>query len=323
MESCSSKDGSELAIDIPISESDLGSISEAPVHIPKEGESESPSEDDVSREKELRHTAAEKRRMRNNRKKRMRAARHHAIETRGQEDIIAKRLSLVHENLQLEEKLRMKAEGNAAKYQGMARTYFDRFCWEVQQRKAAIRQHKQEQLQFGQRGESCRKTKYMFNEINPKQLHDPVIGDSRETLYLGRGSFGIVRLQIYRDLKVAVKEYLPRSIKNDVEREAAFLTRICHSYLPLLIGVCTEELPYRLVMQFHGIGSFKATTMWKELQQHELIPAGSGWLILTIQLLEAVQYLVADQWIWQFAYKGGVGTIPLHVYVRPTGHALH
>ena len=110
MESCSSKDGSELVIDIPKSESDLGSISEATAQIPKEGESESPSEDNVSREKELRHTAVEKRRMRNNCKKRKRAARHQAIEKWGQEDISVKQLSLAHEHLQLEEKLRMKAE---------------------------------------------------------------------------------------------------------------------------------------------------------------------------------------------------------------------
>ena len=64
----------------------------------------------------------------------------------------------------------------------MARTYFDRFCWEVQRRKAAIRQDKQERLQFGKGGESSRKVKFMFNEINLKQLHDTVTGDRRETL---------------------------------------------------------------------------------------------------------------------------------------------
>ena len=168
----------------------MGSVSEA-----TEGQSVTPSEDEpAGKEKELRHTAAEKRQMRNIRKKSKCDTRHHAIETDGQEDIKVKRLCLAHKNLQLEEKMRLKVEGEAAKYHRMARTYFDRFCWEVQQRKAAIRQHKQDQLQLGKRD---LKTEYMFNETDPKQLHDPVIKDSSQTLYLGRGSFGMVRLQIY------------------------------------------------------------------------------------------------------------------------------
>ena len=92
---------------------------------------------------------------------------------------------------------------------------------------------------------------------------------------------------------MAVKEYLPRTMLDDVKREASFLSRICHQFLPLLIGI-TSKNKLRLVMQFHGISHMKASTVRDELKMHKLIPAGSGWLILTLQILEALRYLHAN-----------------------------
>ena len=51
---------------------------------------------------------------------------------------------------------------------------------------------------------------------------------------------------------MAVKEFLPRSLKADVMHEASILVGLCHPYLPFLLGICTKEQPLRIVMQFHA-----------------------------------------------------------------------
>lgn len=124
-----------------------------------------------------------------------------------------------------------------------------------------------------------------------KNLEDSVVDGEQKALYIGRGSFAIVRVQLYRGMKVAVKEYLPRCVKDDLLWEAAVLSQLYHPYLPLLIGVCSSGQPLCLVMQFHGVDSFQALILQDELKQHKHICAGSGWLIITGQLMEALRYL--------------------------------
>ena len=68
--------------------------------------------------------------------------------------------------------------------------------------------------------------------------------------YIGRCSFGVVRVQIYRGIKVAVKELLPRSLASDVRHEAGILAMFCHPYLPLLFGIHTATQPYKIVMHY-------------------------------------------------------------------------
>ena len=48
------------------------------------------------------------------------------------------------------------------------------------------------------------------HEIDPEYLLDPILEGKRCELYIGRGSFSVVRLQTYRDIVVAVKEMLPQ-----------------------------------------------------------------------------------------------------------------
>lgn len=235
----------------------------------------------------LRHTMEEKRKMRHLRKKRIRQALASAKEA--DEDTLKEQLDLKEEQLKLETEKREKAESEAKKYRGMATTYFERFCWEVQQRRDIM--HKEKQGALGKGPSPSVKTQFSLHEINEQNLQDPVVNGKQEVVYLGRGAFGIVKVQLYRDILVAVKEYLPRSLAADVKQEAALVSRLCHPYLPLLIGVCTTSAPLRLVMQFHGVDALKSLTIWKELQSHQLIHAGSGWLILTGQLMEALRYL--------------------------------
>ena len=235
----------------------------------------------------LRHTTKEKRKMRNLRKKRIRQALASAKEA--EEETLKECLDSKEEQLKLETEKREKAESELKKFRGMATTYFERFCWEVQQRRDIM--DKQKQVALGKAPSPSVKTQFLLHEINEQNLQDPVVDGKQEVVYLGRGSFGIVKVQLYREILVAVKEYQPRSLAADVKQEAALVSRLCHPYLPLLIGVCTTSAPFRLVMQFHGVDALKSLTILKELESHQLIHAGSGWLILTGQLMEALRYL--------------------------------
>ena len=56
-------------------------------------------------------------------------------------------------------------------------------------------------------------------------LTDPTSSNMLE-LYVGRGSFGVVKLQLFRGIKVAVKELLPRTNLLDVRHEAQILSKL-------------------------------------------------------------------------------------------------
>lgn len=132
----------------------------------------------------------------------------------------------------------------------------------------------------------------MVNEIDSSMLLDT---NGKHKLYIGRGSFGIVRLQLYRGIHVAVKELLPKSVKQDIIHEAEVLARLCHPYLPCLFGVCTQTEPLRIVMQFHGFldgPSPRAVNLQHEVHEPSIVGSCTdGWLIACAQILEAVEYL--------------------------------
>ena len=128
----------------------------------------------------------------------------------------------------------------------MCRSYYERWQWELTQRKEIMRE--QMKPKFGTKPpEVCLK----IQEIDPKYLKDPT--DKAGNTYIGRGSFSVVQLQIYWGLKVAVKRLLPSTVSVDVHREAQILAHLSHPYLPYLFGIVTSELPYRIIMQYHGL----------------------------------------------------------------------
>lgn len=177
-----------------------------------------------------RNTLQEKRKMRNARKKRRRS-----------------HLNVLAAEVQLETKLRVEAEKKVVLYKNISRSYWERWHWELQQRK---------DLMLQERGKLCgHKTdfgsdKVKVLEIDPAMLKDPVNADGQSTeTYIGRGSFAVVKLQTYRGFNVAVKKFLPSTVQADVQREAKVLARFCHPYLPMLFGVVTSTAPYRIVMQ--------------------------------------------------------------------------
>lgn len=120
---------------------------------------------------------------------------------------------------------------------------------------------------------------------------DPSPSDVKD-IYVGRGSFGLVKFQKYREIPVAVKEFLPRTNKEDVYREACILQKLCHPYLPLFFGMCTLKKPYIVVMQYHGING-KSITLHDELVHHKLITndVARAWITICTQLIEAFRYL--------------------------------
>lgn len=198
-----------------------------------------------------------------------------------------KRLCLAAEKLQEERRRGEKQKTSALLYKSMARTYWDRWQWELQKRKEAM----QELRTGGQRRqpESHGSLLPAVHQIDPSHLTDPVIEGNSKEVYVGRGSFSVVRLQTYRDIKVAVKEFLRHYLHTDAQNEARILSIICHTHLPYVFGICTTARPYRLVTQFHGI-AHETVTLCKELKLRKKVNDGITWLILCSQL-EAVKYL--------------------------------
>lgn len=226
------------------------------------------------------NTVTEKRKMRNTRKKRMR---HKRAELRQAE---TDRLRL---DLDYERRERHRNELRVRVYKNMSRTYWERWRWELQKRKEAMKEKLVSQQRFKLTQCACPK----LQQVDPSMLVDVLGSDSQ---FIGRGSFGIVKVQQYRGMLVAVKEFLPRSLPDDVMNEARLLAQLCHPYLPYLFGVCATQRPYRIVMQFEGIfdnGIPKAMTLHQELQAAEIL-GGLDWVLVLAQLMEAVCYLHND-----------------------------
>ena len=203
----------------------------------------------------------------------------------------------------LRDELRKEREESSKKlrqvclYKNMARSYWERWQWELQKRKETLREQqlitrcipktRSAQVQhvpsFASLG---------LHEICPDLLQDPPkLDGSTNEEYVGRGSFSVVRLQLYRGFNVAVKEFLPRTVHSDVINEASILNDLCHPCLPYLFGVCTSSTPLKIVMQFHSSDS-KTLTLAQELTAStRAIKDSAAWVLLCTQLIEAVHYL--------------------------------
>lgn len=113
---------------------------------------------------------------------------------------------------------------------------------------------------------------------------------------MGRGCFGIVQVQKYRGILVAVKEYLPKTLSEDVLCEARILASLSHPYMPCLLGICISHKPLRLIMQFEGViieGVPKALTLLYLLSNDHSEVSNSlpEWILICAQLMEALSYL--------------------------------
>lgn len=240
--------------------------------------SEEASTSGAKLKKSRENTKEEKRRMNTRRKKRLRRLKKLAAS----ED--------ARKALETEIKLKESAQKESAKYKSMSRTYWERWRWEHQKRKESMEQS------LTKKNQSSLQSPYQgIQHINPELLRDPTIDGEQKEIFIGRGSFGVVKMQVYRGIQVAVKEFLPRTFANDVLHEASIMTHLCHPNLPMLFGVCLHSQPYRrIVMQCHLLdNSTMAVTIERELRDKKFGDAVT-WLTLCLQLFDAVVYLHHD-----------------------------
>ena len=66
--------------------------------------------------------------------------------------------------------------------------------------------------------------------IDADMLTDAHLMLNGTTTYVGRGSFGVVKLKLYQGIYVAVKEFLPCTMLDDVGSEAELFSCFCHPH---------------------------------------------------------------------------------------------
>lgn len=227
--------------------------------------------------KKARHTLQDKRKMRNERKRRKRQLRN------------LERYQLL-QYLQEEKKRYKKEVVKNVVAKNMIKTFWERWRHELEERK--VLQKRERELIFSFRHSIIPKCDVTSTvpRVDRSLLINPTKSGENPDFYVGRGSFGIVKCQMYRGICVAVKEFLPHTIEESVLREAQIMSKLCHPYLPLLFGVCTAKRPYILVAQYYGIG-FESVTLFKELQKHTLAFQNETWFVLCAQVIEALFYL--------------------------------
>ena len=180
------------------------------------------------------------------------------------------RVEVLEEKLYNEKALRTEA----TKKLDYTKTFWERWHWELQQRKEAM---EREKVILTGIGNIKTRRVLKLHLIEPHLLCNPLNISDDESMYVGRRSFGRVRGQLYRGIRVAVKEFLPHSVAADVLHEARVLSVLCYPYLPFLFGVNTSVCPYRLVMQYHTLQDKNtATTSEEALCNSFTLKYGSG-----------------------------------------------
>ena len=223
----------------------------------------------------------EKRRMRAERKKRKRAM--NACKKQTDLRNALETASKLQSDIGTKDKLLEKSLNKMQMYKNMSRSYWERWRWELQKRKELL----------GLGHSECLHGRSTLLHIDPAMLNDFSNGTST---YVGRGSFGVVKLKSYRGIYVAVKEFLPRTLIDDVIKEAEILSCFSHPNLPHCFGICVEKTPYSIVTQFEGIYIHntipQSLTLHKELQESNRFRLqGLNWIYTCVQLVEAVRYL--------------------------------
>ena len=115
-------------------------------------------------------------------------------------------------------------------YKRMARSFWERWQWELKERKDAsmrekILSHQKRNIVVT----PMNALQIKLHNINRALLSDPI---PQGTVVLGQGSFGIVKLKTFRGMYVAVKELFSRTVLSDVHNEARMLMQVCHPFLP-------------------------------------------------------------------------------------------
>ena len=256
------------------SEVDSGSERDAAEDLQNESDCKVPKRRRRSRE----NTIEEKRRMRQNRKKRK-----HKRSSKK-----TARIEALEKEVNKEQELREDSQKQVVHYRRMARSYWERWQWELRQRKEAMLRERAMSTHSSNPTKVCVTN---LLEIDHTLLHDPVRDGSEKEVYLGQGSFGVVKLKLFRGIKVAVKELQPRTVLSDVRNEAHTLAKLCHPFLPYLFGVCTVLQPYRIIMQFHGLRETTTSLTLSTAIIRKRICDEYAWIGISIQIMQALAYL--------------------------------
>ena len=77
---------------------------------------------------------------------------------------------------------------------------WDRWQWELLKCKEGMIQDLGRRCTVGRSHDSTRSTKPLIHNIDPKELCDPIQDGKPVEVFVGRGSFSVVRLQLYRGI---------------------------------------------------------------------------------------------------------------------------
>lgn len=142
--------------------------------------------------------------------------------------------------------------------------YYKNLAKKQKKRWRARKLKKQERTDDPQRNAGEKSTDCRYVQSNLKEID--VTGLVKIGKSLGAGTFGHCNLANYRGMIVAVKEYkaqpktTKQQLKNAVVQEAQVIAELGdHKNLPLLFGISTATLPYRMILQYHGIGKESIT----------------------------------------------------------------
>ena len=162
------------------------------------------------RRKFQKNTLAEKKSMRNARRRRMcKKKLIQKVLASGKD--VEKMKGELEEHIKTSKREIEKANSQIATLKCMTRTFYKRWRWEVEKRKEECLLNRRTRV-----GHVPKSSVHGHNihQIDPCSLRNS--GDSE--CYLGRGSFGVVTYKIYRGIGVAVKQMHIKSTLEDVER---------------------------------------------------------------------------------------------------------
>ena len=129
-----------------------------------------------------------------------------------------------------------------------------------------------------------------FLKIPRELIHVNMDSDSKNLITLGEGKFGKATLAYYREMPLAVKQFIEGVSQAEVEHEANIISSLNHLNLPGLFGISCQTKPLMLVLQFYGVGG-KRLSLKDCFQSSSELLTTSNWLNTVIHLCDALKHI--------------------------------
>ncbi len=135
-------------------------------------------------------------------KRKIRQARKYRLKSRWSKVAVRKCLALERE-LECQQALLSESERTVKLYKRISRSFWERWQWELQQRRQAMIRDK---MAIRMRGaHSTSDVVAQFQQIDPTSLLNPTKENGQvEDVFVGRGCFAVVKLQLFRGIEFAV-----------------------------------------------------------------------------------------------------------------------